>query len=375
MWVTKAGISIKLILMPKSIKALYQKYERWVPILFFLLGFIFDASVLNRIDELHVIIQQAIYLAISAALIRFELLEGVREVRVPKILERFWKYREALLHFLLGTLLNCYTIFYFKSASAFTSFVFIILLIALLVVNEFKRFGESQTKVHVAFLALCLVSYCSSLIPIILGSIGTLPFLLSAFVAGSVFYFYTRWLKADLGENCEKMKTHLYRPYFSVHSLFAVLYFAHAIPPVPLSVEYMGIYHDVKRGAEGYILSSTRPAWKFWEHGDQTFLARPGDVVYCFAQIFSPSRFSDKLQVRWSLYDEKRGWVKQDAIPLPILGGREEGYRTFTRKENYTPGEWRVQIETLEGHEVGRIGFKIVEDINTDLRSFQNEVR
>ncbi len=157
--------------------SLYKKYERWVPIFFFFLGFLFDLAVLKRIDEPLVIVQQAIYLLVSAILIGVELIETTRDVHPPWIFKGIWKYREPVLHFLMGTLLNSFTIFYFKSASALTSFLFIFLLIAVLIMNEFKRFGERQTQVHVAFLSLCLISYLVSLAPILLGFIGIWPFL------------------------------------------------------------------------------------------------------------------------------------------------------------------------------------------------------
>src|SRR5689334_10234292 len=143
--------------------ALYTRYERWVPIAFFIMGFLFDMSVLHRIDELKVILQQAIYLVVSAVLIGVELQAQVREVAPPRVLVKVWRYREAFLHFLLGTLLNSYTIFYFKSASGLSSFIFIALLISLLILNEFMHFGKAQAKVHVAFWSLCLVSYLASL--------------------------------------------------------------------------------------------------------------------------------------------------------------------------------------------------------------------
>jgi hypothetical protein len=145
-----------------------------------------------------------------------------------------------------------------------------------------------------------------------------------------------------------------------IHAVFVVLYYLHAIPPVPLSVKYMGIYHDVKKTPGEYELVTTRPRWRFWEHGDQTFLAKPGDVIHCYAQIFSPARFKDQLQVRWLYHGGRGGWQTSDAIPLPIVGGREEGYRGVTKKANYKPGEWRVQIETMDGREIGRIGFTVI---------------
>jgi hypothetical protein len=331
--------------------------------------------MLRRIDDVKVILQQAFYLLIAAALVGLELIEEDREIHSPKILGKVWKYREAFLHFLLGTLLNSYAIFYFKSASALTSFFFIALLGGLLVLNEFKRFGKSQTQVHVAFLSLCLISYLISLTPTILGFIGTIPFLCSVTASFVAFLGYYKVIKSKLSGNPKLLKTHLAYPFAAIQIIFVILYFMNAIPPVPLSVKYMGIYHGVTKTEAGWELSYTRSPWKFWQNGDQTFLARPGDEIYCYVQVFSPVHFKDRLQIRWLYWREKGGWISSDAIPMPVLGGREEGYRAVTKKSNFQPGKWRVQVETLENREIGRLGFVVAEDTDTAEREKHTLVR
>ncbi len=361
--------------MITRINDLYRRHERWVPIASFLLGFLFDTFMLRRIDEVKVILQQAVYLLVAGALIGVELVEQVREINPPGILKKAWKYREGFLHFLLGTLLNSYAIFYFKSASALTSFFFIALLILILTLNEFKRFGKSQTQVHVAFLSLCVISYWVSLTPTLLGFIGILPFICAMAASGGLFFFFYGIMKPKLASRPRLLATHLFYPYAVIQIVFTVLYFADVIPPVPLSVKYMGIFHGVEKTAGGYELTSTRPAWMFWQHGDQTFLARPGDTLYCYAQVFSPTRFKDQLQVRWLYRDERQGWLSADAIPLPVLGGREEGYRAVTKKNNFRPGLWRVQVETIDSREIGRIGFEVIADESTGDRELHKEIR
>ena len=171
------------------------------------------------------------------------------------------------------------------------------------------------------------------------------------------------------------LKTHLLYPHAAIQIVFVFLYFINAIPPVPLSVKYMGIYHAVAKTEAGFELTYTRPAWKFWQHGDETFLARPGDVIHCYVQVFSPARFKDQLQGRGLLWDEKRGWLPSDAIPLPVQGGREEGYRAVTSKSNFQPGIWRVKVETMDRQEVGRIGFEVVHDASVDERAVHTVIR
>ncbi|MBS1960432.1 MAG: DUF2914 domain-containing protein [Bdellovibrionales bacterium] len=356
-------------------KAFYAKYERYVPIAAFLCGFLFDMAMLHRIDEPAVMIQQALYLIVTAVLIAVDLIGQTRDFPPPRFFTKAWRYREFLLHFFLGTLLNSYTIFYFKSASGITSFIFIFLLIAALTISEFKRFGEAQHQVHMALWSLCLISYCQSLLPILMGFMGLIPFLLSGILSILIFALYFRIMRPKLELKPDMLFSHLLVPYATVHAFFSILYFTHAIPPVPLSVQYMGIYHGIEKSNGEYVLSYSRPWYKFWQHGDETFEARPGDTVIAFMQIFSPGGFSDQLKIRWSLYDPRRGWQSQDAIPLSVTGGREEGFRAFTKKANYQPGKWRVQVETMGEHEVGRLTFSIEADPSTDERTFKTEVR
>jgi hypothetical protein len=353
----------------------YRKHQRRIPIASFILGFIFDAFTLRRIDELRTILLQAIYLLVVGTLVSMQLIELTRKIRPPKYLHKIWTYRELLLNFMFGTLLNSYTIFYFKSASAFSSLIFIGILVAILILNEFKSFGKSKVQVRMAFFSLCLISYLVSLAPTLMGFMGVVPFLTATFASMAVFSGFYKLLKPMLAAKPALLRTHLIFPYAVVQFVFVLLYFAHAIPPVPLSVSYMGIYHNAEAKNGTYSLSYTRSRWKFWQHGDQTFYARPGDSIFCYVQVFSPTRFKDQIQIRWLLWNDKLGWQPSDAIPMPVTGGRDEGYRGFTKKNNYQPGIWRVQVETSDSQEIGRIGFTVEPDTSTGERTAQTVIR
>jgi hypothetical protein len=81
--------------------------------------------------------------------------------------------------------------------------------------------------------------------------------------------------------------------------------------------------------------------------------------VYVFFRIFSPARFADQVLVRWYWKDGKRGWTLQDSIPINIVGGRELGFRGYGVKSNYQTGDWRVQVETTDEREIGRMYFRL----------------
>jgi hypothetical protein len=147
-----------------------------------------------------------------------------------------------------------------------------------------------------------------------------------------------------------------------------ILYFLRLIPPVPLAVQGMGVYHQLEKRGGKYVLSFERPFWKFWETGDQTFLFRNGDPIFFFAKIFSPSRFSDEVVIHWLYQDPKQGWVTSDQVKMQISGGRHQGFRGYSVKRNYQPGSWRVQVETTDGREIGRLYIHIEPDTDTAER-------
>jgi hypothetical protein len=158
--------------------------------------------------------------------------------------------------------------------------------------------------------------------------------------------------------------------------LTTAFYFLGWIPPVPLAVVHMGIYHRVEKLGNRYWLYHERPVWALWRNGDQDFEARSGEAVFFFAQIYSPARFSDELTLHWFFHDPRQGWVSSDRIPLKIVGGRKEGFRGYSFKKNYFPGDWRVKVETTDGREIGRTHFRLRTSVEPpDPARFKAEIR
>jgi hypothetical protein len=154
---------------------------------------------------------------------------------------------------------------------------------------------------------------------------------------------------------------------------FIIMYFTGMIPPVPLALKDMALFHELKKENGQYLFSYTRPPWKIWQKGDQHFVARPGDRIHLFIRVFSPGGLSEKLFVRWEL-EGTGGWIPQDLIPIEISGGREEGFRGFTIKQNYSPGEWRVKIQTQDNRELGRLYFTVELSNDTTPREFHQQI-
>lgn len=338
-------------------KETLHRYKKWEPLVFFVGGFAFDAFLLHRIDDPLMLIHQAIYLSLAAAIIAWDLFSEAGKASIPGWFQKIWKYREGLLHFLLGTLLNVYTIFYFKSGTLLSSIVFLALLVVLLFLNEVRPPRISKHILRNSLFGLCLISYMNIIVSILIGSIGFFVFLAAIAVSLGILWLFIRLLQSRLDP--AKVGREIRLPFLIVALTYTLLYVVKVLPPVPLSVKHIGIYREVTKVGDEYRLGYTRSFWRFWESGDQTFEFAPGDKIFCFVQVFSPTRFQDKLFVRWQFHDPRQGWTNSDAIPLPIVGGRAEGFRGFTTKSNYQPGDWRISIETSDGREIGRIGLEI----------------
>jgi hypothetical protein len=140
------------------------------------------------------------------------------------------------------------------------------------------------------------------------------------------------------------------------------LYAARLIPPVPLSVQYQGVFHNVERHGRDYVLTAERPPfYRFWRTDSRPFHFRPGDRVCYFARIFAPNRFKGTVMIRWEFFDlGAKSYRTTDVIPLPISGGRGEGFRGWAAKGNFSPGRWRVSVETDTGRTIGTLAFRVV---------------
>jgi hypothetical protein len=262
--------------------------------------------------------------------------------------------RTAVVHFLFGSLLNLYTIYFFKSASLLVSFAFLALLVAVLVANETRRFKALGLPFKFALLGLCTLSFFAHVVPIFVGAIGVWVFLLSMLVSAVPLAVLVAGIGTLAPGLLPLARRQILVPAGVVVIGFLGLYLAKAIPPVPLSIPFMGVYHNVERTDAGYRLSHERAPWRFWHTGDQAFRAQPGDRVYVFFRIFSPTRFADHVLMRWYRKDA-RGWQLTDSIPINIVGGREQGFRGYGLKSNHQPGDWKVEVETTDGREIGRV--------------------
>jgi hypothetical protein len=394
------GIEARLNEGYLRLQSLRQRHVKAEIAVFFGAGFLFDVLTLSRIDDAITLVQQGVYLAMLAGLMILEERYRAGVAAPPPLLAKAWRFSEDAIHFLFGSLLSAFTLFYLKSTSGLSAILFLSFLCALLVANELPRFRERGPVVRYALLSLCATSYGALLLPILSGFISRWLFVAAVILSCAAGAWLVRTL-IRWTVDARRVLRRVAVPVFGMQALLAAAYFAGAIPPVPLSVQFVGIYHEVippDRGIEAasgpaeaasgpaaggtppadgdppadrtYQLRHLRPWWRFWHHGDQDFAARPGDVVYCFARVFAPNGFRDAIYMHWWAEGPKGRWVDQGRARVIISGGRGDGFRAFATKRNYQPGRWRVEIETEDGRDMGVIHFNLRADPSTGPRSF-----
>ena len=348
---------------------------------FFFAGFLFDYLLLHRIDSTPLLIHQGTYLVLLTGLLAID----HRYFVAGKDPAGFWgkvlSFRHWVIHFFLGTLLNAFMIFYFKASSGVFSFVFILALAVVLVINELPRFRSLGPVLRVLLLSFSISSYLAYLLPVIGGSLHAWQYYLSVAVASvTTVGLWKAFQRFTHDPNWTFRRAAA--PGLIVQAVLALLYVLHVVPPVPLSLKYIGVFHEVSRVAEGehagaYRLAyvdapSVLPHFHLFDFNGTDFFARPDDKAWAFIILFAPSGFHDQVGFGWEYDDPKKGWVDVGTPFFTALkGGSEHGYHTFGNRTVARAGKYRVRVLTSDGREIGRKTFEVIADASTGERNFE----
>jgi hypothetical protein len=148
------------------------------------------------------------------------------------------------------------------------------------------------------------------------------------------------------------------------------LYFTNLIPPIPLSLKHIGIYHNVVRIDDGsYKVTYEKPAWYMWyRDSDSVFHYAKGEPILCYASVFAPARLATDIYHRWQYFDpEKKTWIDHGRYAYTIQGGRGDGFRGYTSVTNYRKGTWRCVVETERGQVIGKETFTITSGVQSSM--------
>ncbi len=353
-------------------RRLYHRHEALAPPLLFLGGVTWDALTLQRVGALLDNVVLGIYLLLLGGFIVLALLDR-HDRPLPPSLRAFSTWSIGAIQFLAGGLFSAYVIYYTRSASLTTASIFLLVLVVLLVANEWVWSRHQSGYLLIGLYFLAVFCYLTFLLPVVLGTMGFWVFLTSGVlslgaITGLLLFLRLQGvfarLRSLLGALC------------LIGLLFGGLvtfYVQQWIPPVPLALQHVGVYHDVEQRGDAFLLRQERTSRaQFWaENGDDPFHYAPDDTVHCFTAIYAPTALQTKVAHRWQRYVPSRdAWVDTDRIEYQVVGGRRSGYRGVTYKGHVFPGRWRVTVETAAGRPIGRIHFEVVAEDSSRIPTY-----
>ena len=338
-----------------------RAHERHLSAVFLAGGFAFDSYAFGRIDRPMTQLVFILYLLMAGiAIAVLHALESRPDGKKPS--ERTRTILIFASQFALGCLLSGFCVFYIRSASIVASWPFLLCMAGIFIGNEYLRQYHSRLVFSALLFFFSLYSYAILLVPVVIARIGTGPFLTSGVLALVFFFFYMQAL-ARLGHDRYKgARVQIAAGTLAITAFLNAFYFVKILPPLPLVLSDAGVYHAAKRvGYDFQVTAEAEPA--AWRALFGTFPVehiQPGDKLYLYSAVFAPYRLTANIEHRWEWRDPKSGdWTWQQTIPITIRGGREDGFRAITFKTAPKPGQWRVNIATIDGHAIGRVRFSV----------------
>lgn len=346
-----------------------KKHQKYAPIIFFIGGFIFDSFTLGRIDRLYDLIVLSLHMSLlSITLYLYNVADDGKWKNTW--LEKYVEYFPLAIQFFFGGLSGAYVIYFSRSVSLSKTVCFFIILVTLFLANEFLKKRISNKYLQFSIYFFISFTFFAFMIPVLAKEMNTNIFLISGLVSLActltlIIFIYSVSPSTRAEIHFGKIIGLILSIYFSINSF----YFFKLIPPVPLALEAGIVAHHVAIENNTYIVTYEADSQDiFWRDHNLKFNYTPTENVYVFSSIFAPTALQQSIIHRWKWYNKaQEKWEVADDIEFEITGGRNNGYRGYTYKNNIKEGEWEVEVLTKEELILGIIEFEIV--VNPSIKA------
>ncbi|MDF1581417.1 MAG: DUF2914 domain-containing protein [Desulfuromonadales bacterium] len=341
-----------------EIKTIYQQLEprltairRFLPGVAFICGVSWDSVTMGKVVSFYdLLVLTTYYLGAGLLLILL-----VREIQ-----PRWQNWFIFLIQFFFGGLFSALVVFYFKSSGSLYTFLVVIFLALMLVSNEFIAEKYRSRTLSWTMFATCGTMYLNFLIPHFVHSVKPVWFYLSCLFSLAVVFTIHAFAYAKQRQymSTEVKKLQYLRelrqmtPALGVVALLAVLYQFQLIPPVPLVLKESYICKDFTNADGIYqCQAESQSLSRALGFGGDVIHFKDGEKIYNLSAVFAPAQISVDLEHRWWLWNEQLGnWQSSGVVPLPMVGGRKEGWRTYSYiNPRGRAGEWKVETALKDG--------------------------
>ncbi len=122
-----------------------------------------------------------------------------------------------------------------------------------------------------------------------------------------------------------------------------------AIPPAPVALARATLARDVSDGEPIHPVGGVVTLEQL----------REWNGVIAYTAVYAPAGLRQPIEHVW----RHDGRVVTVIRLSPVQGGRREGFRTYSRKNSFSPdavGRWAVDVTTTSGQLIGRLRFRVV---------------
>lgn len=268
-----------------------------------------------------------------------------------------WKKRFSwALQFFFGGMFSALVVCYFKSSGSLGSLIMVILLATLLVGNEFLQKKYESFGLSLTFFCLLGIMFLNFTIPHLVHRIGFFWFFLSTLLSLAMSAFVWKLSR--------KSAKNMVAPVI-ISVLMVVAYLMNWVPPVPLVLKQQLVCQNFERA--DYSCDVDAPGF-LQKLGLQSPSVHrlPDHEVYVLASVYAPAALRASLEYRWFYLDpatdKYRLTDKISSGNMEINGGREKGFRSYSKKKNVPAGRYRVETAFKDGAVIGSQTFLVVDE-------------
>lgn len=267
-----------------------------------------------------------------------------------------WKNRFSwAVQFCFGSLFSALVVCYFKSSGSIASLILVILLAVLLVGNEFLQKKYESFGVSLAFLCLLGTMFLNFTIPYLVHRIGLVLFVCSTLLSLGICVFIQKVSR--------RSKKVLIAP-IAISAALITAYVMNWVPPVPLVLKQQVACINFDK--TDYSCDVDAPSFLQKIGLQSSSVHRDPDMpLYYLSSVYAPADLKAEIEYRWYYKGPNDATYKlTDRVSsgrMRINGGREMGYRSYSKKTNAPAGKYRVETAFKDGAVIGALAFEVEE--------------
>lgn len=343
-----------------KLKAFYTRYERYLIPGALVVGIVGDFITFRAINTETAFILLTIHSVLAGtAIFLLNFFKDIDTSQVKPYLRYILLATPLVLQFSFGALLSASLVFYWFSGAFAISWPLFVGLLILMIGNDVFRDYYQMARVQIPIYYFALFSFSSVALPYLTNSIDPGSFILAGIISLVVISAYV-FLMAQILPEFKAMQRYFGISIMSIYIAMNLLYFFNFIPPIPLSITDMGVYEKVEHRGDIYVVTKDRQSIFRRLLPGTSITVHPEDPLYLFSSIFAPTDLNTTIVHDWEFYSEdQKKWINSSDIRFQLIGGRSDGYRGYTYKQNHAQGKWRVTVRTERGQALGRLVFKV----------------